>query len=58
MQPKDYNLVLQYKSIYRNDRNSVLNYLRGNLTAQRPITELAWVKREKQQQNSTNEIKA
>jgi hypothetical protein len=58
MQPKDYNLVLQYKSIYCNDRNSVLNYLRGNLTAQRPITELARVKREKQQQNSTNEIKA
>jgi hypothetical protein len=36
--------------------NSILIYLRANLTAQKPITKLARVRRTKQQQN-TNKIR-
>jgi hypothetical protein len=37
--------------------NSIRIYLRANVTAQRPITELARVKGKKQQQNVTNKTK-
>jgi hypothetical protein len=40
-----------------NNNNSILIYLHANLTAQRPIRELAQVRGEKQQQNAANKMK-